>query len=70
MGVYESGGQLNKAMRQLLERWHEASMAWDDSASRRFEERYLAPLRMEVRNAGEAMGQMAALLDQIRRECK
>ncbi len=70
MGIYESGGQLNKAMRQLLEEWHQASTVWDDAARRRFEERYLEPLRMDVRNAAEGMGQIAALLDQIRRECR
>lgn len=69
MGAYESAAKLNKAMRELLFHWNEATAAWNDPNSKRFEENCIVPLQAEVRNAGTAMSEMAALLDQIRREC-
>lgn len=69
MGVYTAGTQLTKAAKQLEERWREAQMAWDDPVSRRFEEQYLQPLYADLKTALSAMGQMAALLERIRRDC-
>jgi hypothetical protein len=69
MGVHESSGQITKALKQLLIAWDETRAMWDDAKSREFEERFLLPLRMEIRNSAGALGEMAALLDQIRRDC-
>jgi hypothetical protein len=69
MGVYEGRGSLAKAIKQLDNRWIDARMSWDDIRSREFEERFLMPLRMDLRNAVSAMDQMAVLLTRIRGEC-
>lgn len=70
MGVYESRGQLSKGIKELGNRWLETKGAWDDTVSRRFEERYLHPLESDLKTAAAAMDQMAILLGQIRRECE
>jgi len=70
MGVHEGRGQLSKAMKELLLRWSEVRMNWDDAVSRGFEDRYLAPLQMDLRNAVAAMDHMAILLQQARRDCE
>jgi len=69
MGIHEGTGQLARAIQELLFVWGETRASWDDAVSRRFEERYLDPLRPEAKKAMEAMGAMAALLEQARREC-
>ena len=70
MGVYESRGQLAKSLKDLTGRWSDTKMDWDDVVSQRFEERFLAPLDVDLRNATSAMDHMAQLLSQIRRECQ
>lgn len=70
MGVYEGRGTLGKAIKQLESRWAEAKLSWDDPRSREFEERFLAPLTMDLRNAVSAMDQMAVLLTRVRQECE
>jgi hypothetical protein len=70
MGVYEGRGTLAKSITQLDNRWVDARMSWDDVRSREFEERFLMPLRMDLRNAVSAMDQMATLLSRIRGECR
>jgi hypothetical protein len=70
MGVYEARGQLAKSLKDLNDRWSETKMDWDDVVSERFEERFLAPLEVDLRNATAAMDHMAQLLGQIRRDCQ
>jgi hypothetical protein len=69
MGVHEGRGQLNKAMKELTNRWLEAKGQWQDSQSEQMERNYLVPLEADMKNAIGAMDHMAVLLDQIRREC-
>ena len=69
MSVHEGGGQLGKAMKELLLHWEETKAAWDDPVSRDFEQRHLIPLQMDLKMATAAMGQMALLLDRIYRDC-
>jgi hypothetical protein len=69
MGVHEGGGQLGKAMKELLGHWEETKAAWDDPVSRDFEQRHVVPMQMDLKIATAAMGQMAQLLDRIRRDC-
>jgi hypothetical protein len=69
MGVHEGTGQLGKALRELLSRWEEAKLAWDDPTTRAFEARYIEPLQAEYKAAAGAMSEMASLLEQVRREC-
>ena len=69
MGVHEGRGQLNKAMKELTNRWMEARGQWQDAQADHLEKTYLEPLEADMKNAVGAMDHMAVLLDQIRREC-
>ena len=69
MGVHEGRGQLNKAIRELNNRWLEAKGQWQDVQAEKLEKDYLIPLEADLKNAVSAMDHMAVLLDQIRREC-
>jgi hypothetical protein len=70
MSVYESRGQLAKAMKTLQLNWMETRGDWDDAISRAFEKEFLEPLEMDLRNAMGAMDTMNGLLQQIERDCK
>jgi len=69
MGVYEGRGQLSRAMKDLMAHWRETRLYWDDTLAHNFERNYIIPLETNLRNAGGAMDHMAALLNQIRRDC-
>lgn len=69
MGVHESCGILGRAAKELQQSWNEAKMSWRDSVSEKFEEKYIAPLQNELRQAQTAMDQASVLLQQIRRDC-
>jgi hypothetical protein len=69
MGIHEGAGQLAKALKELRLAWSETQSSWDDPISRSFEERYLVPLDPDAKKAMEAMGAMAVLLEQARRDC-
>lgn len=70
MGVYEARGQLSKALKDLMLRWNEAKMDWDDAAARAFENSVLEPLQRDAKNAASAMDSAAETLQQVRRECE
>ena len=70
MSVYESRGQIAKAMKSLLQRWQETRGDWDDAVSRAFEKDFLEPLESDVKNAMGAMDQMNGLLHQVEKECE
>jgi hypothetical protein len=69
MGVYESRGQIAKGMKELLEKWAELKLSWNDANSEHIEKEFLEVLEADARSAGAAMDQMGMVLDQIRREC-
>lgn len=69
MSVHEGSGQLAMAMKELLGHWEETKQAWNDPVGRSFEQEHLVPLTTESRTAIAALGQMALVLDDIRREC-
>jgi hypothetical protein len=70
MGVYEGRGALSKALKTLENRWMEARFNWDDAQTREFEQRFMIPLQLELRNAVGAMDTMATLLSRIHSECE
>jgi hypothetical protein len=70
MGVYEGRGTLSKSLKLLENRWHETKMSWDDPRAKEFEERFLQPIAMDLRNAVTAMDQVAVLMTRIRAECE
>ncbi len=62
MGVYEGRGQLGKAIKELNHRWAETKSVWDDPVSRRFEEDFLTPMEVDLRNAVAAMDRVGIVL--------
>lgn len=70
MGVYESRGQIAKGMKDLLLKWQEVKMDWNDARSEAIEKEFLEPMEVNMRAAGSAMDQMAILLQRIKSECK
>jgi hypothetical protein len=70
MGVHESRGNLNKAIKELMLRWSEARAAWDDVRAEEFEKQYLQQLEADLKMTGNAMDQMGILLHQVRRDCE
>ena len=69
MGVYEGRGQLGKSMKELQHRWAETRTVWDDKVSLQFEENFLFPLEMDMKNAVAAMDRIGILLQSIKRDC-
>jgi hypothetical protein len=70
MGMTDGRARLSKSMKELMLRWAEARMQWDDAAARAFEARFLTPLEMDSRQAVGAMDQMGQTLQQLRRDCE
>lgn len=69
MGVYEARGQLAKLMKELTDKWSDTKLDWDDVVSRNFENKFLVPMEVDLRNATGAMDHAAQLLSQIKRDC-
>ena len=70
MGVHESRGNLNKAMKDLMNRWSDARRNWDDVRAEEFEGQYLVQLESDLKSTLSAMDQMAILMHQVRRDCE
>jgi hypothetical protein len=70
MGLAESKGKLSSSMRDLMNLWSNTKLTWNDVNSEKFEETFLRPLELDMRNAAGAMDQMSALLSQLKRECE
>lgn len=70
MGVYEGRGQIAKAYKDLMMRWQEVKMSWDDAQARAFEERFLRPIEHDIKQAASAMDHVAVLLNRIHSECE
>jgi hypothetical protein len=70
MGVQDGRAMLGKATKDLMHRWVDAKVQWNDSMSHSFEKNRLEPLEQDLRSATQAMDAMAQLLNQIRRDCQ
>lgn len=70
MGVYEGRGQLAKAFKNLMLKWMETKSSWDDVASKHFEEKFIVPTELDLKNAAGAMDHIAVVLSNIRRDCQ
>lgn len=69
MSVSSGQAKVNRALKDLLERWDDTEPVWRDVMRGKFEEKHVAPLKPQVRAADSAMTNMATLLHQIRRDC-
>ena len=70
MSLYESRGNLHKALKELLTKWQYAKTRWNDEQARTVETETLEPLERDVRNAGEAMDSMKMVVSAARRDCQ
>lgn len=70
MGLYESRGNLHKALKDLLAKWVHTKQSWHDAQSEQIEKETLEHLEKDVRAAGEAMDSMKQLVSSARRECQ
>jgi hypothetical protein len=70
MGIYESRGQIAKAMKDLSAKWQDVKMDWNDARSNEIEKEFLTQIEIDARAAGAAMDQMGVLLQKIRQECR
>jgi hypothetical protein len=70
MGIYEGRGQLAKASKELIARWNDARLSWNDARSKEFEEQFLHPLETDLRKAADALDRVATMVSQIRRDCQ
>jgi hypothetical protein len=66
-----SGGanKLHHAMKTLIERWEETEPHWRDQVRADFGENHLKPLEDQVGATIRAMGRLADVLNQVRRDC-
>ena len=70
MSVNAGLGKLTRAGKDLRAQWSEVKGAWHDENTRRFEQRYLAPLLIRLRTVELTMGHMASVLQKVRHDCE
>ena len=70
MGMHEARGTLAKSFKELMNRWMETRVQWDDAQSQQFEQTYLLNLESDLKVAASAMDQMSILITQAKRDCE
>ncbi len=70
MGLLEAKGGLNKSLKDLIIKWQNVRGDWNDEVSDRFEETYIQPLEMAIKQAVSAMDQSSQLIHRVDNECK
>ena len=70
MGVHDGRAALNRAAKDLLNRWLETKGAWADANAKEFEEKFLFHLEGDVRSAMSAMDELSRLIQQCKRDCE
>ena len=70
MGLYESRGNLHKALKELLTKWQYTKSSWNDAQAESIEKETLEVLEKDVRVAGEAMDAMKQVVTSARRDCQ
>lgn len=70
MSVIAGLGKLRRSAKDLRIQWSEVKVAWRDDNTRRFEERYIAPLLSRLRMVELTMGHMATILQKVRHDCE
>ncbi|MBU0638020.1 MAG: hypothetical protein KKB50_04085 [Planctomycetes bacterium] len=70
MSVNAGLGKLRHAGKDLRLQWNQTKAAWSDENSRRFEQNHLAPLLARLRTTELTLGQMATILQKLRRDCE
>lgn len=70
MSLYESRGNLQKSLKDLIHKWQIVKAEWNDEQADSIEQEVLYPLERDVRTAGEAMDLMKGLVTSARRDCQ
>jgi len=69
MSVSDGRLKLKKAGESLTASWLDVRQTWRDEVSFKFEEAYLTPLFIRLKNAEKAMDHMAMTIAQVQRDC-
>jgi len=69
MGMHEGRARIGKLIREVVMKWSELRMNWDDANSHAFEEKYIRTLEEDGRTALSTMDHMAQILQQVKRDC-
>lgn len=62
--------RMERARKDLLDQWRRANQGWQDANAKQFEEHVIQAIDADLRQAVSAMQQMAAMVDQARRDCE
>jgi hypothetical protein len=68
--MQDGRARIGKTIKELAAHWRETRTQWDDSTASAFEDRFLAPLEADSRQAISAMEGMGQILQQIKRDCE
>ena len=69
MSVATAKVKLTTAVRDLRIRWSEATMKWNDPASRAIEKNHVEPFELRVGSTLNALDTMQEILVQMQRDC-
>jgi hypothetical protein len=70
MSLSVSRNKLLSSLKELHMRWDRVQMEWDDVASRKFSEEFLAPLDGKVRATVSAIEHINEMVMKARSECR
>lgn len=70
MSITAGMGKLKRAEKDLRMAWLDVRAFWRDENSRLFEQRYIAPLLTRLRTVEATMGEMANVIQKVRRDCE
>lgn len=62
-------GQLNQALSQLKQKWHDAAPLWNDDNRRTFQEQHLEPIPAELQALALAVESLAQVIAHAERDC-
>jgi hypothetical protein len=66
--IHSGAVKLEQAMRTILLRWEQTKNIWRDTASKNFDNTYLADLEPQVKVVLEAAARLAEVLDRAQQE--
>lgn len=66
--IHSGAVKLEQAMRSIMLRWEHSKTVWRDTASKNFEDHYLADLEPQVKVVLEAAARLAEVLDRAQQE--
>lgn len=58
------------AIKELRERWDEATALWSDVVAQDFEKNHLIPLEQQATTTARGMDKIAEVMQRVRRDCE